>query len=180
MIEPRLKKLEAIAGGPKTFLAFNIPMASAASDTSKMKGHMTRVSKIVSSVFSGDQLHHVNTPTSCGANAMPSRVTALMKIAVRVATLLAKSHADSSPSVAIFCENVVMKAVESAPSAKRSRNMFGKRNAIRNASRFLPAPKSPAKTCSRINPSTRLHSTARPTMLVALVLTRLSSPAGMR
>ena len=37
------------------------------------------------------------------------------------------------------------------------------------------APKSAAITVSRINPSTRLQSTARPTMLVALVLTRLSS-----
>jgi len=179
MMEPRLKKLEAIAGGPKTFRAFNIPMASAASDTSKMKGHMMRVSKMVSSVFSGDQLHQVSNPTSCGAKAMPRRVTALMKIVVRVATLFARRHAESSPSVAIFCENVVMKAVERAPSAKRSRNMLGKRNAIRNASRFRPAPKSPAKTCSRINPSTRLQSTASPTTLVALVLTRLSSLAGM-
>ncbi len=46
----------------------------------------------------------------------------------------------------------MINAVESAPSANKSRNRFGTRNAIRNASRFLPAPKSPAKTCSRINP----------------------------
>ena len=134
MIEPRLKKLEAIAGMPKTFRAFNIPITSAATDTRRIKGHMIRVSKIVSSVFSGDQLHHVITPTSCGAKRIPSSVTALMKTTVRVATLLASRQADSSPSVAIFFENVVMKAVERAPSAKRSRNMLGTRNAIRNAS----------------------------------------------
>ena len=172
MIEPRLKKLDAMAGAPKTFFALSIPMASAASETSRMNGHITRVSKIVSSVFSDDQLHHVITSTNCGAKTMPTNVTALMKIAVSVATLFASRHADSSPSVAIFCENVVMNAVESAPSAKRSRNMFGKRKAIRNASRFLPAPKSPANTCSRISPSTRLHRIAILTIPVARVLTR--------
>ena len=59
MIDPRLKKLEAMAGAPKTCFAFNIPITNAARETSKMNGHMMRVSKIVVSVFSGDQLHHV-------------------------------------------------------------------------------------------------------------------------
>ena len=36
---------------------------------------------------------------------IPINVTALMKTAVRVATLLPRRHADSSPSVAIFREN---------------------------------------------------------------------------
>src|SRR6202030_4244856 len=103
---------------------------------------------------------------------IPTNVTALMKTAVRVATLLPSRQADSSPSVAIFRENVVMNAVERAPSANKSRNRFGNRNAIRKASRFLPAPKSPAKTCSRINPSRREHMTATPTTPVARVLTR--------
>ena len=102
-----------------------------------------------------------------------------MKTRVRVATLLASRQADWSPSVAIRRENVVTKAVESAPSAKRSRNMLGARKAVRNASMLREAPKSAAITISRINPSTRLQSTARPTMLVALVLTRLSSVADM-
>ena len=51
--------------------------------------------------------------------------------------LVASRQAESSPSVAICCENVVTKAVESAPSAKRSRNMFGARKAVRNASMLL-------------------------------------------
>ena len=54
MIEPRLKKLEAIAGIPKTFFAFSIPITSAATETSRMNGNMIRVSRIVSAVFSGD------------------------------------------------------------------------------------------------------------------------------
>src|SRR6266704_2542666 len=179
MIEPRLKELEAMAGGPKTCFALSIPITNAASDTSSMNGHMIRVSKIVSSVLSGDQLPHVNSSTSCGANTMPSNVTALMNTAVSVATLFARRHADSSPSTAIFFANVVINAVERAPSAKRSRSKFGNRNAIKNASRFLPAPKSPANTISRISPSRRLDKMAMPTTPVARVLIRRSSAAAM-
>src|SRR5436190_6803975 len=144
-----------------------------------MNGHMIRVSKIVSAVLSGDQLPHVRRSTSCGAKMIPSSVTALMKTAVSVATLFANRHADSSPSTAIFFENVVMKAVESAPSANKSRSKFGSRNAIKNASRFLPAPNKPANTISRIRPSTRLQRIAAPTTPVARVLTRRSSAAAI-
>src|SRR3954463_15509297 len=101
-----------MAGGPNTYFAFSIPMTSAASETINMNGHMMRVSRIVSSVLSGDQLPHVNRSTSCGANTMPSNVIALMNTAVRVATLFPRCHADSSPSTAIFFQNVVMNAVE--------------------------------------------------------------------
>ena len=52
MIEPRLKKLEAMAGTPNTFFAFSMPMTSAASDTSRMNGNMTRVSVTVSAALS--------------------------------------------------------------------------------------------------------------------------------
>src|SRR5204863_3652617 len=150
---------------------------NAASDTSNMKGHMMRVSKMVSSVLSGDQFPHVKSSTSCGANTMPSSVTTLMKTAVRVATLFASRHADSSPSTVIFFENVVMNAVESAPSANKSRSRLGNRNAIRNASRFLPAPKRPANTISRIKPSIRLDRIAKPTIPAARVLPRRSPDA---
>src|SRR2546421_5497789 len=95
-----------------------------------------------------------------------------MKIAVSVATLLASCQAERSPSVAIFFENVVTNAVESAPSAKRSRNRFGTRKAIRKMSRLRVAPKSPAKTCSRTSPRIRDDITAIPTTPVARVLTR--------
>ena len=166
-----------MAGGPNTCFALSIPITSAASETSSMNGHMIRVSKTVSAVLSGDQLPHVRRSTSCGANTMPSTVTALMKTAVSVATLLASRHADWSPSIAIFFENVVMKAVESAPSANRSRNRFGNRNAIKNASRFLPAPNNPANTISRIKPRTRLDRMAMPTTPVARVLICRSSAA---
>ena len=136
-----------------------------------MNGHMIRVSRMVVAILSAAQFPAIKW-ISCGAKMIPSSVTALMKTAVTVATLFPSRQADSSPSVAIFFENVVINAVESAPSAKRSRSRFGTRKANKNASRSFPAPKSPAKTCSRINPSTREHITATPTTPVARVLTR--------
>jgi hypothetical protein len=78
------------------------------------------------------------------------------------------------------CEKVVTNAVESAPSANRSRSMLGARNAVRNASMFLLAPKSDAKTTSRSNPRMRLHKIAIPTTPVARVLTRLCSVTAIR
>src|SRR5260370_12589151 len=70
-----------------------------------------------------------------------------------------------------------MKAVESAPSANKSRSKFGNRNAIKKASRYFPAPNKPANTISRIKPRTRLDKMAMPTTPVARVLIRRSSAA---
>src|SRR4029077_11638674 len=72
-----------------------------------------------------------------------------------------------------------MNAVESAPSANKSRSRFGNRNAIKNASRFFPAPNKPANTVSRIKPRTRLDRMAMPTTPVARVLIRRSSAAAI-
>ena len=52
MMDPRLKKLEAIAGLPNTLFAFSIPITNAASETSKMNGNMIRVSSAVSAALS--------------------------------------------------------------------------------------------------------------------------------
>ena len=60
-----------------------------------------------------------------------------------------------------------MNAVESAPSANRSRSRFGARKAVRKASYPVPAPKRLENIWSRANPSTRLHITASPTIPVA-------------
>src|SRR5438874_3551987 len=103
---------------------------------------------------------------------IPRTVRALMKTSVSVATLLASRHAESSPSVAMRRENVVTNAVDSAPSAKRSRNILGARNAVRSASMLREAPKSEAKMTSRSRPRMRLHKVAMPTRPVARVLTR--------
>ena len=171
-IDPKLKKLDAIAGMPKTCLALSIPITRAASDTKRMNGYMMRASITVRRAFSASK-PGANKSTRSGAITIPITQATLNTTAARVATLLASRHADWSPCVAIVLENVVMNAVDSAPSAKRSRNRFGVRNATVNASMARPPPKSAAKICSRIRPRMRLHMTARPTMPAALVLTWL-------
>src|ERR1700676_5625526 len=100
---------------------------------------------------------------------IPTIVIELSTITVIVATLFASCHAARSPSVAIVLLKVVMNEVDSAPSANRSRNKLGMRNAIVKASMSRPPPNSAAKISSRPKPSTRLHRTARPTMPAALV-----------
>src|SRR2546430_13954311 len=106
-----------MAGGPKTCFAFNIPITSAASETSSMNGHIILVSQMVSSVLSGGQLHHVSKSTSCGAKTIPRSVTTLMKTAASVARLLASRQHDASPPAAIFPREEVVEAGEEAPSA---------------------------------------------------------------
>jgi hypothetical protein len=95
MIEPRLKKLEAIAGMPKTLRALSMPMTRAASDTRRMKGYMTRVSSTVRCAFSGSN-PGASAATSVGAQRIPRRVIALKVTAVSVATLLASRQAAPS------------------------------------------------------------------------------------
>ncbi len=163
MMEPRLKKLDAIAGTPKIRRAFSIPIVSAASETSRMNGYMIRSSTVVKATSSGENPGACSF-TSSSAKMMPSSTIALMKIVTSVVTLAASFHAASSPSVAIFWLKTVTNAVESAPSAKRSRRRFGMRKAMRKASRLRLAPKSAATMRSRASPSTRLAMTARPTM----------------
>ncbi len=101
-----------------------------------------------------------------------------MKTRASVATLLARRHAAASSSLVIFSVNVVMNAVERAPSAKRSRNKFGARKAAMKASICALAPKSAAKTCSRTRPSKRLDITARLTRPADFVLILLTAAAG--
>ncbi len=75
-MDPRLKKLEAIAGMPNTLRAFSIPMTSAASDTSRMNGYMTRVRVTVSAALCGSK-PGASAATSHGADTIPSTVMAL-------------------------------------------------------------------------------------------------------
>ncbi len=100
---------------------------------------------------------------------MPRTVSELMVSIASVVILLARRKADASPSRLIMRLKTVMNAVESAPSANRSRSRFGMRNAMVKASSSKAPPNSAAKTCSRANPNRRLHITARPTMPAARV-----------
>jgi hypothetical protein len=171
MIDPRLKKLDAMAGLPNTLLAFSIPITNAASDTIKMNGNMMRVSSTVRSALSASK-PGAKVLTSCVENTMPRMHSAPSTNMVSVATLLASRHAASSPSRAMVLLKVVTKAVESAPSANRSRSRFGMRNATVKASIMPPPPNNAAQICSRAKPSKRLHITARPMMPAALVFRR--------
>ena len=167
-MEPILKKLEARAGTVKRFVAFSIPITRAASETIRMKGYIILVSSIVRAAFSAGK-PGARKPMNSAAKITPSNETRLIKIVVSVAILEASFHAEFSPSVAIRWENTVTKAVERAPSAKRSRSRLGARKAVKKASMPRPAPKSPAKMSSRSSPRTRLSMTAPATTPAARV-----------
>src|ERR1700678_3715859 len=66
---------------------------------------------------------------------------------------------------------VVTKAVDSAPSANRSRNRLGMRKATVKVSISAP-PNSAPQIASRASPSRRLHSTASVMIPAALVFRR--------
>src|SRR5271154_3583046 len=75
-------------------------------------------------------------------------------------------------------EKVVTKAVDSAPSANKSRSRFGMRNATVKASIAAPPPNNAAQMSSRASPSTRLHMTASPITPAALVFNRSARESG--
>ncbi len=143
MIEPRLKKLEAIAGTPKTFRALSIPIARAAMDTRRMNGYITRVSVMVNAALSPPK-PGASASTNAPDARIPIKVMALRTTMAIVHTLLASLQAAASPSVAKVLLKVVVKAVESAPSANRSRNRLGIRNAMVKASMSSPPPNNAA------------------------------------
>ena len=87
-----------------------------------------------------------------------------------VFTLLARRKAESLPSLASFCEKVVTKAVERAPSAKRSRRRLGIRKAAIRASSSRPAPRKVLRRISRTRPRMREAPMAAMTREVPLVL----------
>ncbi len=171
MMDPILKKLDAIAGMPKTFLAFSMPITRAASDTSRMKGNMMRVRCAVSAALSASN-PGANIATSESEKTMPAMEISPKLKAVSVATLFASRHAASSPPRAMVLLKVVTNAVDSAPSANKSRSRLGMRKATVKASSASPPPNRAANINSRARPSTRLHITANPMIPAALVFSR--------
>ena len=172
MIEPRLKKLEAMAGLPKTLFAFSIPMTSAASETRRMNGNMIRVSEAVQLRLDDiearseqrDQLareHHAD-----GADAAEHDHGQ-------------RRHLVRQPpggSVALARDGLAECGDEGGRQrplgeqiAQQVWNAKGHRECIHRAE---PPPNKAAQICSRNKPSTRLHITARPMMPAALVLRR--------
>ncbi len=114
-------------------------MARAATDTSRMNGNITRVRVMVSAALAGSK-PGASSPTSQGEALMPSNVMALSTTIARVQILLASRQAAASPSLTESLLKVVVKAVDRAPSANRSRSRLGIRKAIVNASISLPPP----------------------------------------
>jgi hypothetical protein len=142
-MQPRLKKAEATAGMKKTFFEFSMPMTSAVTDTSAMKGYMICASQVprtlASSLSPGVRMRN-----KIGASATPAMATRVMNHIESEIIFRPSAQAASSPSVFIFFENVVTKAVERAPSAKRSRSMFG----VRKAAVKIPVKAEPKKPFS--------------------------------
>ncbi len=144
-----------------------------------MKGNMICASFTVNGIFHGSS--SAQPPASSrimtGAMSTPSSAMPLINTVAKLRIRCASSHADLSPSVFIFCENTVTNAVLNAPSANRSRSMFGVRKATMKQSRTLSL-KSAAKIMSRISPSTRLHMMASATMPVVFADAAISSCGG--
>ncbi len=157
-MHPRLKNADATAGMKNTFFELSIPITNAVTETMAMKGYITCASQ-VPRILASSESPGVSSRKIHGASTTPATATMLMKQIESVTIFRPSAQAASSPSFFIVFENVVTKAVESAPSAKRSRSMFG----VRNAAVKMPAkavPKSPFNSWSRTSPSTRLQRIA--------------------
>ena len=119
---------------------FKIPIATEATATAKRNGARMRVIVTARSSLSG-----VNpaayTRMIHGANRKIPSVTAVKTTARTVRRRFASLHAASLPSCSLIAVKVGMNADDRAPSAKRSLNRLGMRNAARNASVTNPAPK---------------------------------------
>src|SRR5579885_3081270 len=158
--EPMLKNVDAIAGTPNRFDAFSTPMACAASATSSRNGNMMRVMVTASSNFPGTaEKPGANRRTSAGAKIMPAAHRLPTSTISAVATRFARRAASALPRVARYSVKVGTKALESAPSANRSRVRLGMRNPSMNASYTKPAPNRRAMMLSRSRPVIRLVKT---------------------
>ncbi len=108
-MDPKLKKLDAMAGLPNTLFALSIPITNAASETSRMNGNMMRVSWAVKAALCGLN-PGARTLTSWLENTMPAMHRAPSTSTVSVATLFASRHAAPSPWRAMVLLKVVTKA----------------------------------------------------------------------
>jgi hypothetical protein len=142
-MQPRLKKAEATAGMKNTFFELSMPMTSAVTETMVMKGYMICASQ-VPRILSDSESPGVNNRKIHGASTTPAMATMVMKQRDRDSILRPSAQAASSPCVFMRLEKVVTKAVERAPSAKRSRSMFG----VRKAAVKIPAKAEPNKPFS--------------------------------
>src|SRR4030042_5897234 len=97
-IEPRLKKVEAMAGRKKRPLVFRIPMTAAAKDTRIKKGNMIVVRSRVRAILPGTRLKSEAISRTISSEKMIPAIVIRERRMVNVSrTLLAKRQADSWP-----------------------------------------------------------------------------------
>jgi hypothetical protein len=100
---------------------------------------------------------------SHGMTISPRRVKATSTTASPDSAWPAKARAPSGSAWRRLAKSG-MKAASNAPSANSRRNMFGMRNATKNASATGEAPSTAAIRTSRTKPSTRLAMVIVPTV----------------
>ena len=127
-----LNTVEAEAGMPKMKREFSIPITAAASETKRMNGNITRVRLTASSNLPGTLWKpKLVTSTISGAPMMATTETTPMMKIIALRVRLASCQAGASPSLSQMRVKRAVKAVESEPSAKRSRSRLGIWNAAR-------------------------------------------------
>ena len=152
--ETRLNMAGANAGTTKCRRALSMPIHTAASEVRASKGNITRVKVIASVSLVVSSMPEIRA-TSGSANRAPTPTSTPVSASMPPNTRSASRAAASSPSCLRVAVNVGTNAEVSAPSASRSRNRFGIRNATKNASATAPAPNRAANTISRASPSSR-------------------------
>ena len=152
-IEPTLKRAGASAGAVKRPCALSIPIATAESETSRRNGIITRVSPAAAPMCSPSP--GAISAISGSAHAIPASTSAPTTTSNSDTTVPASRHAASGPRLRRTSAKVGTKALESAPSAKRSRSRLGMRKAKTKASDQRLAPMRMTKSWSRRSPSTR-------------------------
>lgn len=138
-------------------------MNLAATATSIRKGNAVFVMVMVIAVFTGrvleagrDIFYYI-----IGVEYSERQIMASTVIKAEI-TVLARLRVSSAVLVLWYSVNVERRRMK-APSAKRSARRFGIRNAALKASVILPAPKRPAKVCSRKRPKILDKNVAKPT-----------------
>jgi hypothetical protein len=151
----------------------------AARETNQIKGKRICVSATVKFCLQGSKPLPIVHSTIGPAKSMPNPQTSAIPTAMLVNIRLASAKACSLPSLVIFLENVVVKAAERAPSARRSRSKFGIRKAVQKASNAALAPKTDVKTTSLRSPKTREQKIAAMVRTAgAAIPTRRDIPIG--
>jgi hypothetical protein len=153
-MDPTLKRAGASAGAVKRPCALSIPIATAESETRSRNGIITWVRPAATPENSASSPGAMSA-TTWSAQATPAKTIAPTSTSTSDTTVPASRHAASGPRLRRASAKVGTKALESAPSAKRSRSRLGMRNATTKASDHRLAPMRMAKIWSRRSPSTR-------------------------